>query len=104
MRHILQTQEASEQQAASRVPPKNRILAGELFEILERRKSVEEIRHIALQYNLDPDALDRLVRVVNTPSVMPGTRRKVVGENGEERDTMLVSHFIHQRVTDALGT
>lgn len=104
MRHILQTQEASEQQAASRVPPKNRILAGELFEILERRKSVEEIRHIALQYNLDPDALDRLVRVVNTPSVIPGTRRKVVGENGEERDTMLVSHFIHQRVTDALGT
>lgn len=100
----MQTQEASEQQAASRVPPKNRILAGELFEILERRKSVEEIRHIALQYNLDPDALDRLVRVVNTPSVMPGTRRKVVGENGEERDTMLVSHFIHQRVTDALGT
>lgn len=95
MRHILQTQEASEQQATSRVPPKNRILAGELFEILERRKtarSVEEIHQIAMQYNLDPEALDRLTRVVNTPSVIPGTRRKAVGENGEERDTMLVSH------------
>lgn len=106
MTHILQTQEASEQEAVSRIPPKNRVLAGELFEMLERRKkakSVEEIRHIAIQYNLDPDALDRLARVVNTPSVIPGTRRKVVGENGEERDTMLVSYFIHQRATDALG-
>ena len=94
MKRILQTRQVSEQQAMSHATPRNHILASELAGLLESRKSsksLEEIRQMASRYNLDVEVLERLAKTINTPTVIPGSRRKVVGENGEERDIMLVS-------------
>ena len=51
----------------------------------------EELRKLAARHNVDAEVLERLARVVNTPSEVEGSRRKVVDEEGQERWTVLVS-------------
>ena len=49
------------------------------------------MRKLASRHNIDAEVLERLARVVNTPSEVEGSRRKVVDEEGQERFTVLVS-------------
>ena len=93
MKRVLQSREASEQQAASYAPPRNRLRASELVDALEQRKAArsrEELQEIARKYNMDANVLERIGRFTNTPSIIEGSRRKVVDEEGKERYTLLV--------------
>lgn len=96
MKHVLQSREVSEQQAASHQLPRNRLLASELFAALEQRKAVrsrEELQEISNRHNIDPDIFERIARHANTPSTLENTRRKVVDEEGTERFTILVREY-----------
>ena len=100
MQRLLQSRQASEAEAASHAPPRNRLLASALFDALEARKrlsvserSPEELKKLAARHNVDAEVLERLSKVVNTPSEVEGSRRKVVDEEGQERYTVLVSYF-----------
>ena len=93
MKQVLQSRQASEEEAASYTPPKNRLRASELFSAFETRKSIQsqtQLQEIADEYNIDLDVLERLGQFVNTPSTREESRRKVVDEEGKERFTVLV--------------
>ena len=94
MKRVLESRSLSEQQAASHTPPRNRLIASELYDLLERRKysqSTEELKNLAQQYNMDIEVLKRLTRFVNTPTPLEETRQKVTDEEGQERFTVVVS-------------
>ncbi|KAL5533310.1 hypothetical protein ACEPAF_5086 [Sanghuangporus sanghuang] len=94
MKHVLQSRQTSEEEAASYTPPRNRLRASELFSVLEARKtshSPNQLQEVARQYNVDLDVLERLARFVNTPSIIEESRRKVIDEEGKERFTVLVA-------------
>ena len=96
MQHLLKSREISEQQAASSQPTKNRILAGDLHSLLTDRKSVmstQEMESLAGRFTMDVDVLERLSRVVNSPSIDPRSRKYVKEEGGSERLIMTVSRI-----------
>ena len=93
MQHVLRSREASEQQASSHTPTKNRMTAGMLFNLLEQKKSVSsrsEISELARQYDIEVDVLERVAAFATSPSTVEGSMRKVVEEDGRERFTTLV--------------
>ena len=63
MKRVLESRSLSEQQAASHAPPRNRVIASELFDLLERRKnsrSADELKSLAEQHNVDVEVLEAL--------------------------------------------
>jgi len=91
MKDMLRSRDISEQQAASSTSTRNRLRAGSLFDLLEERKfakSREEVVSMAEKYDVDKNVLERVALTVNSPSVVEGSLRKVVGEDGEERETV----------------
>ncbi|THH03853.1 hypothetical protein EW145_g5955 [Phellinidium pouzarii] len=92
MKNILRSRDVSEQQASSHTPTRNRMLAGMLFDLLEQRKSVrskDELSKLADRYDIDLDVMERLAAFTNTPSIVEGSRRKLLEDDGQERFTML---------------
>ena len=103
MKRVLESGSLSEQQAASHAAPRNRVIASELFDLLERRKnsrSADELKSLAEQHNVDVEVLERLTRSVNTPSPIEGSRQKVVDEEGQERYTVVVSTLLIPKLND----
>ena len=69
MRQVLQSREASEQEASASQPPRNRLLASALADALQERRhladrSPESLRKLASRHNVDAEVLERLARVV----------------------------------------
>ncbi|KAI5123297.1 hypothetical protein M0805_009318 [Coniferiporia weirii] len=92
MRHILHSRDVSEQQASSLTSTKNRMTAGVLYDLLELRKSVKsqaELSKLASRYDIDSEVLESLLAFANTPSIVEGSRRKILEEDGRERFTTL---------------
>ncbi|KAH8117475.1 hypothetical protein DFH11DRAFT_1504699 [Phellopilus nigrolimitatus] len=93
VKHVLHSRDVSEQQATSHAATRNRILASELFDLLEHKKStasLNELIKLANRYDMDVDVLERLGAFANTPSIVEGSRQKVLEEDGRERFTTLV--------------
>lgn len=95
---MLQSQQLSEKQASSSTSTRNRILAGNMVDVLEERKFIatrKELERLAEKNDLDVDVLESVAQCVSSPSILEGSRRTVVDEDGEERVTMLVSTQLH---------
>lgn len=94
MQHIIRSREASEQQAASTSPTRNHILASSLAQLLDERKYAStqaELATLVSRYAMDVDVLERLAGTVNIPSIDDDTRQRVIGNDGDERFTVVVS-------------
>ena len=98
MKRMLDTRQASEQQAASRMT-RNRVTADVLAYLLERRTmptTDQSIKDLAEQCGMDLATLEDVAKYVNYPTVAEGSVVRVVGKDGEERVTMKVSFaFAH---------
>lgn len=94
LKEIHQKREASELEAASFKPIRNRLHASTLTELLDERKNVSsaaEMAELAKKYNVDLQVLERLARFVNSPSIGEKTvTRTVDHEDGMEKITMQV--------------
>ncbi|CAE6436990.1 unnamed protein product [Rhizoctonia solani] len=92
--NMIRAREESEQMAASNTMPPNRALALSLSDLLDARKSAkstQEIGEIAKSYGMDAQTLQSVARFINTPSVDPKNVTRVVGNDGEEKTTMVAS-------------
>ncbi|KAJ3531944.1 hypothetical protein NMY22_g7945 [Coprinellus aureogranulatus] len=84
---LFQSRAASESEASSLKPLHNHLYAGSLHELLDARKSVtsrRDLESLARKYNLDVEKLEKLSRVVNSPSVDSRLNVKTVDTNGDE--------------------
>jgi hypothetical protein len=93
MRNMLRSQQISEQQASSSTSTHNRVLAGELVDLFEERKfakSRQDAERVAQKYGVDVEVLESVAKNVTSPSILEGSRRTIVDEDGEERVTMTV--------------
>ncbi|KAL0947114.1 hypothetical protein HGRIS_013249 [Hohenbuehelia grisea] len=77
--------------ASQGIPPRNRLPAYALSELLDARKSAisqAAINDLAVKYNIDPEKLELLGRTVNSPSVDPSTTVKSVDKEENESVSM----------------
>lgn len=99
-------QAEAEAEAASGGSAQNRLLAASLAELLEARKTVADrtgLEALAKRYHMDVAKLERLGRVVNTPSIDENTVVRTTDKHGEESVTMVVSlpKLAHQRLAQS---
>ncbi|KAG8217472.1 hypothetical protein J3R82DRAFT_5617 [Butyriboletus roseoflavus] len=96
MQNMYRSRIRSEAEAASLQSAKNRLLASSLTELLEARKSITEsveLETLAKVHHIDTAILQRLGRVVNTPSIDESTVVRTTDERGEESLTMM-AHWV----------
>lgn len=94
MQRLLSSQNISEQQASAHAMTRNRLTSGMLYNLLNERKSLaskDELLKLAQKYDIDVDVLERVATYANIPSVLKGSERKVVEDDGQERVTYIVS-------------
>ena len=92
MKRMLETQQASEEQASTRTT-RNRVTADVLSYLLERRTlppTAEDPKDLAGQYGMDAEVLEEVAKHINYPSVLEKSIFRTVGKEGEERVTMKV--------------
>ncbi|EAU88136.2 hypothetical protein CC1G_03808 [Coprinopsis cinerea okayama7 len=84
---LFQSRLASEEEASSLKPSKNRLFASSLHDLLNERKAAQtrqDLDKLARKYDVDVDKMERLARFLSTPSVDQALSVKNVDKNGEE--------------------
>ncbi|KZV91101.1 hypothetical protein EXIGLDRAFT_770263 [Exidia glandulosa HHB12029] len=73
----------SEDEGARTRPPRNKLHASALAQLLDELRDLrtnDEVAQLAERYNMDLDVLERLAQVVNTPSIDRAERTVVDGQ------------------------
>jgi hypothetical protein len=75
----------AEDEATSSTPTLNRIPAYSLSELFnECKKAGADLNWLAQKYSLEPQTLERLIQVVNSPSISAQSAQTQVDANGDE--------------------
>ncbi|KIM48943.1 hypothetical protein M413DRAFT_21240 [Hebeloma cylindrosporum] len=77
----------SKSELASSQPAKNTLYAFMLSDLLDKRKSIgskQDLEVLSKEFGVDIDALDRLTRFVNSPSIDTSSIRPAKGNSEEE--------------------
>jgi hypothetical protein len=94
MHKLFKSRAQSEYEASAPTPTRNRLLAANLSDLLDERKSAKtrgDLQRLSDRYVIDFTKLESLSRFVTSPSVQGSSTVRTVGKDGEERVTTAVS-------------
>ncbi|KAK7466953.1 hypothetical protein VKT23_004017 [Stygiomarasmius scandens] len=89
---MLESRLRSEQEAFSMQPSPDRVQAATLTYLLDKRKTLtskDEIRDLTQKYGIEVEKLESVARHVSSPSIQSGGIVKTVGQDGEEKVSVM---------------